>query len=144
MNLVIDTNVWISALISQDGTSREIIRLALLGEISPQISSALFIEYEAVMKRISIQKQCFLCMDEQEELFQAFLSTCTYNEIFYLWRPNLKDADDNFLVELAVASNSTYIITENIKDLKSNELHFDFKVLTAKEFLKEFLPEAKL
>ncbi len=138
MNLVIDTNVWISALISQDGTSREIIRLALLEEISPQISSALFVEYEAVMKRVSIQKQCSLSIEEQEELFQAFLSTCAYNEIFYLWRPNLEDADDNFLVELAVASNSRYIITENIKDLKSNELHFDFKVLTAKEFLKNF------
>lgn len=136
MNLVIDTNVWISALLSQDDTGREIIRLALLGEISPQISSALFLEYEAIMKRVSIQKQCALKIEEQEALFQAFLSTCTYNEIFYLWRPNLKDADDNFLVELAVASNSSVIITENIKDLKSNELYFDFDVLTAKEFLK--------
>lgn len=144
MNLVIDTNVWISALISQDGASREIIKLALLGEISPQISSALFLEYEAVMNRKSIQKQCSLKVDEQKELFQAFLSVCTYNEIFYLWRPNLKDADDNFLVELAVASNSAFIITENIQDLKSNELHFDFKSVTVKEFLKNFLPEAKL
>ena len=29
MNVVIDTSVWILALISQDGVSREIIRLAL-------------------------------------------------------------------------------------------------------------------
>ncbi len=136
MNVVIDTNIWISALISQDGASREIIRLVLLGKISPQISSALFLEYEAVMKREPIQKQCFLKVPEQEELFQAFLSTCIYNEIFYLWRPNLKDVDDDFLVELAVASNSEVIITENIKDLKSNELHFDFEALTAKEFLQ--------
>ena len=136
MNLVIDTNVWISALISKDGTSREIIRLALLGEISPQISSALFLEYEAIMIRESIQKQCSLSLEEQNELFQAFLSTCSYNEIFYLWRPNLKDKDDDFLVELAVASNSEVIITENSKDLKSSELHFDFKVLTPKEFIQ--------
>ena len=136
MDLVIDTNVWISALISSDGISRKIIRLALLGEISPQISSSLFIEYEAVMQRKSIQEQCSLSMKEQEELFQAFLSTCSYNEIFYLWRPNLKDKNDDFLVELAVASNSSYIITENVKDLKSNELYFDFKVLTPKEFLQ--------
>jgi predicted nucleic acid-binding protein len=92
------------------------------------------------MKRKSIQKQCSLKVAEQEELFQAFLSVCTYNEIFYLWRPNLKDTDDDFLVELAVASNSSFIITENIKDLKSNELHFDFKTVTAKEFLKRKKP----
>ena len=137
MNLVIDTNVWISALLSRDGASREIIRLALLGKISPQISSSLFLEYESVMKRESIQKLCSLEIDEQAELFQAFLSVCTYNEIFYLWRPNLKDKNDDFLVELAVASNSEVIITENTKDLKSNELLFDFEVLTAKEFLKK-------
>jgi putative PIN family toxin of toxin-antitoxin system len=136
MNLVIDTNVWISALLNKDGASRQIIRLALLGEISPQISDSLFLEYESVMKRESIQKQCTLTIKEQEDLFQAFLSTCAYNEIFYLWRPNLKDKNDDFLVELAVASNSDYIITENTKDLKSSELHFDFKILTVKEFLQ--------
>ncbi len=136
MNLVIDTNVWISALLSKDRASRQIIRLALQNKIEPQISSALFLEYESVMKRASVRKESLLSIQEQEELFDAFLSTCTYNEIFYLWRPNLKDKNDDFLVELAVASNSRYIITENIKDLKSNELYFDFEVLTAKEFLQ--------
>ena len=136
MNLVIDTNVWISALLSKDRASRQIIRLALQNKIEPQISSALFLEYESVMKRASVRKESLLSIQEQEELFDAFLSTCTYNEIFYLWRPNLKDKNDDFLIELAVASNSEYIITENMKDLKSSELHFDFKVCTVKEFLR--------
>jgi predicted nucleic acid-binding protein len=58
------------------------------------------------------------------------------NAIFYLWRPNLGDEGDDFLVELAVASNSKTIITDNKKDLESGELHFDFEVLTPQEFLK--------
>ena len=136
MNVVIDTNVWISALISEDGAGREIIRQALLEKISPQVSATLFLEYEAVMLRESIQQRCILDKHEQAELFQAFLSTCTYNEIFYLWRPNLKDHDDNFLVELAVASNSAVIITENVKDFKSQELHFQFEAVTAQQFLE--------
>ena len=136
MNVVIDTNVWISALISKDGASREIIRLALLDKIFPQISTALFLEYEIVMKREQVANLCSLSADEQTELFQAFLSTCKWNEIFYLWRPNLGDEGDDFLVELAVASNSKTIITDNKKDLESGELHFDFEVLTPQEFLK--------
>ena len=136
MNVVIDTNVWISALISKDGASREIIRLALLEKIVPQIGTALFLEYEAVMKREKITSLCSLTIEEQKELFQAFLSTCKWNEIFYLWRPNLNDKDDDFVVELAVASNSKVIITENKKDLESGELHFNFEVLTPKEFLQ--------
>ena len=136
MNVVIDTNVWISALISKNGASREIIKLALLEEIVPQIGTALFLEYEDVTKREKITALCALSLKEQEELLQAFLSTCKWNEIFYLWRPNLNDKDDDFLIQLAVASNSRVIITENQKDLKSGELHFDFEVLTPKEFLQ--------
>ena len=138
MNVVIDTNIWISALISKDGVSREIIRQALKEDISPQISTTLFLEYEAVMKREKIQNLCSLSVSEQEELFQAFLSTCKWNEIFYLWRPNLDDEGDNFLMELAIASNSKVIITDNIKDTEFGELKFDIEVLTPKIFLERY------
>ena len=140
MNVVIDTNVWISALISKDGVSRDIIKLAFKDKISPQISTSLFLEYETVMKREKIQALCSLTPNEQDELFQAFLSVCKWNEIFYLWRPNLNDTNDDFLIELAVASNSKVIITENTKDLRSGELLFDFEVLTPKEFLERNKP----
>ncbi len=140
MNVVIDTNVWISAFISKDGSSREIIRLALTDNISPQISTSLFLEYESIMKLEKIQNACPLSKKEQHELFQAFLSTCTWNEIFYLWRPNLLDKNDDFLIELAVASNSKVIISNNKKDLNATELKFHFEVLTPAEFLKRSTP----
>ncbi len=84
MNVVIDTSVWISALISQNGVGSEIIRLAFQEKLAPQISIALFLEYEAIMNREKIQKLCALSLEEQEELYFAFLSTCNWNEIFYL------------------------------------------------------------
>ena len=138
MNVVIDTNVWISALISKDGVSREVIRWALLEKIAPQISTTLFLEYEDVMRREKIQMLCSLSILEQEELFQAFLSTCKWNEIFYLWRPNLDDENDDFLIELAVASNSSLIVTDNIKDIEHGELKFDIEVLTPKQFVERY------
>ena len=138
MNVVIDTNVWISALISKDGVSREVIRWALLDKIAPQISTTLFLEYEDVMKREKIQALCSLTIQEQEELFQAFLLTCKWNEIFYLWRPNLTDEGDDFLIELAVASNSLVIITDNVKDIEVGELKFNIEVLTPKQFIERY------
>ena len=138
MNVVIDTNVWISALISKDGVNREVIRWALLDKIAPQISTTLFLEYEDVMKREKIQALCSLTLQEQEELFQAFLSTCKWNEIFYLWRPNLDDEGDDFLIELAVASNSPVIVTDNIKDIEHGELKFEIEVLTPKQFIERY------
>jgi len=59
-------------------------------------------------------------------------------EIFYLWRPNLDDKDDDFLIELAIASNSKIIIIDNKKDLESGELNFDLEVLTPQIFLERY------
>jgi len=139
MKIVIDTSVWISALITKESKAREVLRLVFQKRLCPQISETLFKEYESVMKRDKIQKLTALTIDEQIELFNAFLSTCKYNEIYYIWRPNLKDEGDNFLVELAVASEAEVILTYNIKDFISSELTFSHKIMTPEDFIKEIL-----
>jgi len=138
MKVVIDTSVWISALISQNGAAREIVRRALTDRVEAQISEALFCEYEAVMHRPSVREKTPLSREEQGELFDAFLSVCRWNEIYYTWRPNLSDADDDFIVELAVASGAERILTYNLKDFHEAELRFRFQVSTPEIFLKEF------
>ena len=137
MNVIIDTNIFISAILSQKGSAIEILRLALHKIIKPQIGLKLFMEYEDVLLRDKIISNSKLSASEIDELFNALLSVSKWNEIYYLWRPNLKDEGDNHIVELAVASNAKYIITHNKKDFLENELYFDFKVLTAKEFLEK-------
>jgi len=138
MRVVIDTSVWISALISPEGCARNVLRQALLKKIEPQMGTTLFLEYEAVMKRNRIRELCPIGEEERQELFNAYLSVCNWNEIYYLWRPNLPDADDDFLIELAVASNSELIITENLKDLKGGELDFNLEILTPTQYCRRY------
>ncbi len=137
MKVVIDTSVWISALIKKESSARELLRLVFLGKVSPQMSESLFKEYESVMKRKKIQSLTPLSADEQQTLFHAYLSQCKWNDIYYSWRPNLKDEDDNFLVELAVSSGSEAIITYNIKDFTNAELVFNHIITTPEDFIKE-------
>ncbi len=139
MKIVIDTSVWISALITKDSKARELLRLVFYAKLYPQMSEALFREYEDVMKRKKIQNLTPLSSLEQNELFEAYLSTCKWNEIYYMWRPNLKDENDNFVVELAVASGAEAIITYNIKDFKNAELIFNHKIISPEDFIKEML-----
>ncbi|MDF1883463.1 putative toxin-antitoxin system toxin component, PIN family [Sulfurimonas sp. SAG-AH-194-C21] len=139
MKIVIDTSVWISALITKESQAREILRLVLTGKLSPQMSETLYKEYESVMKRKKIQKLTPLDTNEQSEFFNAYLSVCTWNDIYYSWRPNLKDEDDNFVVELAVASAAEVILTYNVKDFKDAELLFNYKVYTPENFIEELL-----
>lgn len=137
MKVVIDTSVWISALLTENSHSREIIRLALQKKLIPQMGETLFFEYESVMKRTKIQKGSPLSKREQSDLFDALLSVSRWNEVYYLWRPNLTDENDNFIIELAVASGAEYVITYNLKDFEHAELSFNCKIITPKNFIKE-------
>jgi len=135
--IVIDTSVIISALIGKKGPSREILRKSLLGEYKLLISNALFLEYEDVSKRKRVRDICPLTSKEITELLGAFYSICHWVPIYYLWRPNIMDEGDNFLIELALAGNATHIVTNNISDLKNAELKFpNLKIVTPVKFLR--------
>ncbi len=135
--VVIDTSVLISALIGEQGPSREIIRQCLLGDYKPLISNALFQEYEDVSRRKNILDKCPLTEKEISDLLNAFYSICNWMPIYYLWRPNIIDEADNFLLELAVAGNASYIITNNIRDLETAELKFpELQIVTPAIFLR--------
>ena len=136
-SIVIDTSVLISALIGSQGPSREILRRCLQDTYNPLVSNALFLEYEDVSKREKILELCPLTNYEIRELLNAFYKTCRWVPIYYLWRPNIKDEGDNFLIELALAGNASRIITNNIKDLNNAELTFpDLQIETPEQFLQ--------
>ena len=124
IKIVVDTSVFISALISSKGSSRELIRRCLKGEYQPLIGNALFSEYESVIEREEIIAKCPLTSAEIYALLASFMSVSQWIYIYYLWRPNLKDEADNHLIELAVAGNAQIIATHNIKDFQNAELLF--------------------
>lgn len=135
--IVLDTSIIISALIGERGPSRRLLRRCLQGDYVPLISNALFLEYEAVSNRGVIQEQCPLTQEEIRELLNAFYGVCHWVSVYYLWRPNLPDEDDNFLIELAIAGNAFCIVTNNLRDLQASELTFpDLKILKP-EYLLE-------
>jgi len=74
---------------------------------------------------------------EQERLFDAFLSRTRLVEVYYRWRPNLRDEGDNHVLELAVAAGDAPIVTFNRRDFRGGELRFpDLVVQTPGAWLK--------
>jgi putative PIN family toxin of toxin-antitoxin system len=122
--IVVDTSVFISALIGAQGPSRELIRRCLKGDYKPLMGNALFSEYESVIQRKEIIAKCPLSSEEMLTLLASFISISQWVYIYYLWRPNLKDEADNHLIELAVAGNAPIIATNNIKDFQNTDLLF--------------------
>ncbi|SHN93002.1 hypothetical protein BHECKSOX_1981 [Bathymodiolus heckerae thiotrophic gill symbiont] len=76
------------------------------GIYNPLVSNTLFLEYEDVSKREKILELCPITNNEIRKLLNAFYKTCRWVPIYFLWRPNIKDEDDNFLIELALAGNA--------------------------------------
>jgi len=73
------------------------------------------------------------------EDIRAFLryicSIAHRQQIFFLWRPWLTDPKDDMVLETAVASQSRFIVTYNIKDFKEVEKHFGIVPVRPGEFL---------
>ena len=136
--LVIDTNVFVAALRSADGASRAVIRRCLQGQYTPCMSLALFAEYRDVMGREPLFVASPLTSEERLALFYAFIAVCRLTEIYYLWRPNLRDEADNHVLELAVAAGAQTIVTYNRADFFGAELHFpELRIVMPADLLKE-------
>jgi uncharacterized protein len=135
IKIVVDTSIFVSALIGPSGPSREVIRQCLRGKYSPLIGLNLFCEYESVIFRDSILAQCLLPSEEILTLLQAFLSVCEWVNIYYLWRPNLRDEADNHLIELAIAGNARFLVTNNLKDFQNTQLLFPDLLATSPQDL---------
>ena len=132
--VIIDTNVLLSALLSRKGASYHLLTLVGDERWQLNLSTALVLEYEDVLKRPEFGLS--LTNEEINAILDYLCDNGNQHKIFYLWRPFLRDAKDDFVLELAVASSCDYIVTFNAKDFVGIE-HFGLKTITPGEFLQK-------
>ncbi len=132
--IVIDTNVIVSALKSRRGASYKLLTLIDKEKFVTSISVALILEYEDVLKRGHLN----LSLNHQDidNILDYICKIADKREIFYLWRPHLKDPKDDLILELAVEAESDFIVTYNKKNFVNID-KFGLEALTPKEFLKK-------
>lgn len=135
--VILDTNVLVSGLRSKRGASYRLLMLLTEDVYQPQVSVPLFLEYESVTKRQGLISQ--LSHDDIDDILNFVLSKSSIRSIYFLWRPFLKDPKDDMVLEVAVESNSKFIITHNLKDFKDIDT-FGIKALTPKQFLQYVEP----
>ena len=128
-DIVVDTNVLVSALKSSRGASFRLLSMVEQGSFTLHLSTTLVAEYEAVLKRETTS----LTAEEIDDIIDFICSRAVLNKIFYLWRPVLKDPGDDFILELAVKANAD-IVTWNEADFK-NAAKFGVAVMNPRTFL---------
>ena len=131
--IVVDTNVFVTALRSQFGASYKLLSLIHKEIFKLNLSVPLALEYEEVAKRMI--GEIALSEKEIDDILDFVISQSNPWHIFYLWRPQLKDPSDDMVLELAVTAGCKYILTYNLNDFKGSE-KFGIEAITPKAFLE--------
>jgi len=139
VKIVLDSDVLVAALHGPGGVARQVLRACLTGVYVPLIGAPLFLEYEEVIQRGNLWRGTSVTLEDRLAVLAALAKSSVWTEVYFGWRPNLRDEADNHLIELAVAGNAAAIVTRNIRDLRSGELRFPgILIVTPAQCLKEF------
>lgn len=76
----------------------------------------------------------YLSRNEANDLIDFYCAVGVPHEIFFLWRPFLRDPKDEMVLKLAVKAGCESIITYNTRDFAGIE-QFGLKLLKPSEFL---------
>jgi putative PIN family toxin of toxin-antitoxin system len=138
--IVLDTNVLRAAMWSSAGASYQLLRALPRADVTPLLSVPLYLEYQAVLTR---PEHLPGGVDSPRMLgfLRRLAGFAEHRAIYFLWRPFLRDADDDMVLELAVAGRATHIITFNERDFAGVEKAFGIQVVTPGRFMASLHPK---
>jgi putative PIN family toxin of toxin-antitoxin system len=131
--VVLDTNVLVAALRSRCGASFQVLSAVGQHRFEIVVSVALVLEYEEVLERHRMAAG--LEGSDVKDLLDYLCAVGRQQTVFFLWRPCLRDPDDDHLLELAVAGECDGIVSFNVRAFAGIE-RFGLWVETAGDFLK--------
>lgn len=135
--IVLDTSVIVAALRSRNGASSIIINRIAHQRVVPLVTTPLFLEYEAVLKRPEHQLATGLSVKQIDNFLSAFASAAIGVHTHFRWRPQLRDSDDEMVLEAAANGRADALVTHNIKDFGMTQETFGILVLTPGQFIQD-------
>jgi putative PIN family toxin of toxin-antitoxin system len=118
LRVVLDTDVVVAAFASAAGASRRLLLAALNEEVRILLSTALLLEYEAVLTRVSVLEMAGVSAEEVVAVLDELAGVCAPVSFDYRIRPGARDPDDHLVLETAVNGGADAIATFNLADLR--------------------------
>jgi putative PIN family toxin of toxin-antitoxin system len=122
--------VLVAALRSERGASRQLLIAALDQRFVLLASTAIWLEYEAVMTRPSQLDAMQLNATEARDALAALATVAEQVLIHFLWRPVLTDAGDEHVLDLAMNGRADMLVTFNQDDFAEASKTFQIEVVT--------------
>ncbi len=134
---VFDTSVLVAGLRSRKGASFVILQALRQGLIQGAASTALLLEYSDVLKRDANFKQFWASDDEVDVILGVLASLLQPVPIYFSWRPQLTDPNDEMVLECALNAQAMAIVTFNIRDFLPAANQFQVKLIEPGAFVKQ-------
>jgi predicted nucleic acid-binding protein len=133
MRVAFDTSVLVAAAKSRLGASFALVQSLPNPKFEVALSVSSYTEWQAVLTRPE-HLPPGRTADQALAFLRYLAGQCHLQDIFYLWRPYLRDPDDDIVLELAVAARCSHIVTHNLRDFRDLE-SFGILAITPKDFI---------
>jgi len=134
---VLDTSVVVAALRTRLGAGNAVLRLVADRRLVALATPPLFLEYEDVLKRPEQRLAHGLVPDEIDEFLAELAALSEPVEVHFDWRPQVRDPNDEMVLEAAINGQADALITYNVRDFGVAGERFGIPVLSPVELLKK-------
>ena len=110
-----------------------LLEAILKGRIEALIAPGLILEYEAVLTRDEHLIVSEMTIEDVADLLDAICRMATPVRIRWQWRPQLRDANDEMVLETAINGRAHAIVTFNRADFEFAAKQFGILVLSPRE-----------
>jgi putative PIN family toxin of toxin-antitoxin system len=137
LRYVLDTDVVVAALRSNQGASRQLLLAALDNRFGLLLSVPLILEYEAVLMRPEHLTACRLRSAEVGRVLDDLVAVAEPVNVTFRWRSSLPDPDDDMVLETAVNGQADAIVTFNLRHFEPAVKNFDCAVILPRVALQQ-------
>ncbi|HZY10174.1 MAG TPA: putative toxin-antitoxin system toxin component, PIN family [Bacteroidota bacterium] len=131
-NIVLDTNIVVSALIGK-GNPRRILERVIRGDVRMFVSTPIMYEYRKVLRRPKFAWYPDFHL-KASDILRLLTSIATTVEPAFKFDV-CPDSDDNKFLETAVEAKADYLITGNKKHFPSS-IHLGVQIVSPSEYMR--------
>ena len=124
-----DTDTIVAAMRSPTGASAALLRMARRGRVTLVATVPLCLEYEGVCSRPEHVTAAGFSPADLTVFLDAVVNLVEPVEVWFLWRPQLRDPGDELVLEAAANGQAAAIVTFNRRDFRPAADRFGLDIL---------------
>ena len=128
-----DTDTVVAAMRSPSGASAALLRAVRQDKTTLLLIVPLALEYEAVCHRAEHRLAAGLSERQVDVFVDAVIAMSQSVKTHFLWRPQLRDPDDEMVLEAAVNGRADALVTFNLRDFGRAPARFGVAALLPKD-----------